>query len=87
MDYLRTIERTLIKANRKAYHEAIADGRTGHKHGKAKAWDNKKRKNAKRYLPRGKVYKRLLVLESRRVFAEITKSLNDAEHINKLRQS
>ena len=59
MTYLERLADTRIKFNNSRLNKR--DG---------KAWDNRKKKGAKRYDPRGKVVKRLRAIERKALWAE-----------------
>ncbi len=70
MTYLEQLHETIIQANENSLR---------HKDGKA--WDNTKRKNAKRYKPRGKFFKKFERAEHSRIGNSI---IND---IKKLKEA
>jgi hypothetical protein len=53
--YFDNVDKTVIAANRYAFDHAVSAGTLV----ASKAWDNVKRKNKKRYTPRGQVYDRI----------------------------
>lgn len=65
-DYMKNLEATMIACNRKAF--LYRDG---------KAWDNRKNKTFKRYVPRGKLYLRMINAENRAAFDNIECKLRE----------
>lgn len=61
LGYLDRVSETCIAANKKAMSQP-------------RGWDNKKTKNMRRYLPRGKAYKRLVNMEWKAMSSRLEKS-------------
>jgi len=64
--YMENLHDTMLKCNRYSYE-----------YGDGKAWDNRKMKTYKRYVPRGKLYMRMINSENRAAFDNIECKLRE----------
>ncbi len=72
-DYMKNLEATIIACNREAF--LYRDG---------KAWDNKKCKTYQRYVPRGKVYMRLVNMENRRQLEKLQTACDELKRLTEV---
>lgn len=67
--YLDRVSETCIAANRDSMSQPSG-------------WDNKKTKNMRRYLPRGKAYKRLVNMEWKAMGERLEQAISHARKVN-----
>ena len=65
MKYLESLQNTIIDANRQAFNYAKKTRNA------SDAWDNVKKKNNKKFAPRGNAYKKLERMESGRTYVRL----------------